>query len=151
MYVQLILQSLVEHGATLDATDHHGNTSLHILCSDKANADSAPDCISLLVSQGLIIIRLLVLTQRRLCTIFAGWYFRSRAPYECTHFDGCRCGVTYSNQFKYKSHTTSSGTQLRPMSPHYCSTSFFLHCLQIGNGARLDIQNNQVRKIDVYL
>ena len=43
------LQSLVEHGAKVNIADYQGNTSLHVLCGDKANADSAPDCISVLV------------------------------------------------------------------------------------------------------
>ena len=33
----------------VNITDYQGNTSLHVLCGDKANADSAPDCISVLV------------------------------------------------------------------------------------------------------
>ena len=43
------LQSLVEHGAKVNIADYQGNTSLHVLCGDKANTDSAPDCISVLV------------------------------------------------------------------------------------------------------
>lgn len=39
----------MEHGAKVNITDYHGNTSLHAICGDKANADSAPDCISVLV------------------------------------------------------------------------------------------------------
>ena len=35
----------------MDATDHSGNTALHILCGDKANAESARECIAMLVCQ----------------------------------------------------------------------------------------------------
>ena len=79
----LVIQSLVEHGVTVDATDHHGNTAMHILCGDRSNAESAKDCISILV--------------RKYC---------NNINVDINHF-----------------------------------------CLQVENGARLDVQNNEVRKL----
>ena len=48
--MNFLLQCLVERDANVNATDHTGNTPLHLLCGDESKASVIPDCISLLVS-----------------------------------------------------------------------------------------------------